>query len=840
MFWQVFFPLCFAFSLWGQNLEESLHLRRIASFCEEGELKLAKDQIEEFLQLYPETESFDFLSATLADLYLNEANYSKALEYYGLVKSEEVLEKIFPNRMHCLYELGWYANMAEECQSRLENASREESLHKTHYYLALALYHQALRAEKGDPLQKSAAEKALPFFASLYDGDMKWEIAKPYSYLCSLAKDYERAAKICGEYAEEHEGEKEDLLFQKALFQLEYDRPSALELMEEIVKAEGEKSKEAAYNWIVSAFEEKRFPEILEKDFFPLVPEKQRDLSSLIKAKCLANLEEAEKALEILQMLSEKKLDLDLHLLILDASIEIAHQSDRLAFLDSAIEKIEGFFQSDPSFLPSLSKALFYRVQALKKKEMLPETRKALKTLLQRFSSFPEKPRALFEMIHLEGKEENWKECHLYAKEFLSLFPDLDLTPFVWRYLLKSLHEIAKEDKSQLLELTQEIQRFLTLYPEEESWKEILAKSYFEIGDYEAALSAIEKQKSANAKLLFALSSQKIAPDASCFCKLGEEAISEGTNLLPHAQIHLALFNSYLELGDEKKGAFHLLKAFERGAFLETENLLWLSDRLFSEIENAKDRQIEIAQSASLIKSCLKRKNLEKSVFIEQSERLAKCYALLGKIDEEIDFLEGLKGEGESLRFLLAKAYLKKGMELKAEELFDEILQSALPIGDFFVASASLESALLKISKKHPEGEKAAKLLKTSIIQKRFENEPLHLEAALEYIDLMSQKDLEKRLRLIEKTQRDFTSEEDLLARDYHAARKKHPEKEPLYQSYLLFLEAWRLSTLFQIDKTKKDLQAKAEDILLEMKKGSLPEPLKRKVELVYSNSVEL
>lgn len=76
--------------------DESLFLNRIADFWEEGEYQIAKNQIHEFLALYPNSPFADSLSSALGDLFLREKNYPSALEYYAKVTDPQVAARIFP------------------------------------------------------------------------------------------------------------------------------------------------------------------------------------------------------------------------------------------------------------------------------------------------------------------------------------------------------------------------------------------------------------------------------------------------------------------------------------------------------------------------------------------------------------------------------------------------------------------------------------------------------------------------------------------------------------------------------------------------------------------------
>ena len=65
--------------------------------------------------------------------------------------------------------------------------------------------------------------------------------------------------------------------------------------------------------------------------------------------------------------------------------------------------------------------------------------------------------------------------------------------------------------------------------------------------------------------------------------------------------------------------------------------------------------------------------------------------------------------------------------------------------------------------------------MKDLTLQRRLESEPIHFEAALEYISLLAPNDREKQLSLLEKIKKDFEGTDDILSKDYHQARLKFP-----------------------------------------------------------------
>ena len=91
--------------------------------------------------------------------------------------------------------------------------------------------------------------------------------------------------------------------------------------------------------------------------------------------------------------------------------------------------------------------------------------------------------------------------------------------------------------------------------------------------------------------------------------------------------------------------------------------------------------------------------------------------------------------------------------------------------------------------------QEAEELLKDLQTHKRFDQEPLHLEAAYDYAAASAslaspEQSAETRLRILRDAKKEFTRADDIASKDYQAQRLRHPEMEGLYQSYLQLFDA--------------------------------------------------
>ncbi len=808
--------------------EEALFLRRIADFWQEGEYQIAKTQIEEFISEYPESPFSDTLSAALGDLFLREKNYSNALKYYAQIQSSEFTQRAFLNRMQCLYELQWHATLADECEAYLNN---ESNLQVT-YFLAIALYHQCINASQQIDHLQQLAQRAKPHFEALSQSELSSETAQAYAHICCILKEHEKAVEIYLDLAKKEPQLEEEMLFQVGLIQSECAKDLALETFDRIAKLGRKKAKEAAYNRMVLAFELGKYEEIAKQELLGEIPEELRGTARLFLGRSLLYLKRYEEAVKELQAYLEEAPPVEPFYAALLSLLDAAYQCGDLISLDKAIEQLAA---KDPNH-QEMPKALFSRAQVLKRKERFSEAKEQLQGLMDRFPTFPQKAQVLFELAHLDYKEKAWSSCYESSLRFLNIFPKHELAFYIRKYFASSSVEIAKQKPEHRKQLIEDLIALLEQTPpseeEKQEWQLLLAKTYYELSQYKEAIACLQNQKTANGRLLLSLCYRDVDHDIEQFCKLAEEALSEGADLIDQGQIHSLLYNGYLEIAkgdaDLQRAAHHLYQAFEANADLKIENLLWLADYSFANLTEINtpnpnfSSSCTAAQTSSLLKKCIGLIQHTEGALQSHLDPLvckqAKLYSLLGRVDEAIALLAPLSSPSDEAQLLLAENYVKKGFIEQATALFDAIVDSAGTVRSPLSASASLQGAKLKIATGHPNRTEIATQLKTLIIQKNLEAEPLFLEAALEYIGLMGDNNPEKRLSLLQKTKEDFEQTDSLLSKDYHAARAKNLQKDKLFQNYMKLIDAQILREQAQIDlQNQKDLQAKAKDLLLQI-----------------------
>ena len=810
-------------TLCAESDDEALFLRRIAEFWQEGEYQIAKNQMEEFIAEYPDSLYSDALCAALGDLFIREKSFSSALHYYSRVQTPDFYHRVFLNRMQCLYEMQWYATLADECESYLENGPH---LHVT-YFLAIALYHQCLNASKDPEQLTKLAKRAKPYFETLSQSELSHEVAQGYAHLCCILKDFPKASAIYLDLAKKDSAVEEEMLFQVALIQSEYDKKLALQTFDQIAKMRGDKTKEALYNRLVLAFDLGHYEDLTREGLLSQIPPERVGMARLFLGRSFLHLKKYGQAIdELKSYIEEAPLSEMFHAAVLSL-LDASYQSNDLASLTFAIEKLAAIYPQDPE----LPKAYFSRAQILKKNQNLAGAKEQLEQLLTQFPQFSQKAQVIFELTHLDYKEKAWEACHKRARAFLAQFPEHELSLFAWRYFISSSAELAAHNPALREQLITDLETFLKLpLPDAEKgeWQLLLGKTHCERHDYEKAIACLQQLNTPNAHLLLALCYRDGHADLESFCRVAEKALAEGANLIESGQVHTSLFNAYLELSQMEKGAEHLYAAFQANADIKIENLLWLADVYFSKLQEEETHFALAHRTALLLQKCKAamaaidpqcKAALHLDIDSESVTcKLAKVYAILGRVDDGIALLESVKSPGPETQLLLAEGYSRKGIIGKATEIFDAIVSSSATVRTPVSASASLQAARLKLASEHPDLTAIATQLKSLVVQKTFEGEPVYLEAALDYVNVQSQTDLEKRMTLLQKTKVDFERRDDLLSKDYHEARAKWPRKDKLYQGYLQLIDAEILASQAKLDpQNQKELRAKSKDLLLQI-----------------------
>lgn len=380
-----------------------------------------------------------------------------------------------------------------------------------------------------------------------------------------------------------------------------------------------------------------------------------------------------------------------------------------------------------------------------------------------------------------------------------------------------------------------------------------LGKTMFELGKYQAARDSLQDylERYPNdtqiyqAHLLLAMCSQEGFKDVPGFIQHAEKVLELKPAIAERDKLKVNLFNAYLQMANQssekpeersallQQAADHLYPVLMEGhESIDVDSQIWLANFYYQKARNGVDDfkleplsdDVKIEQAEKSLRIYLKglalnpasmKLSISRDNLGVENEylKLSNLWALLQEQHMQVALLKELAQiqkanpdwpwtSQQKVLFSLAKAYLQLGKSEQAIDSFHQVL--SLKNQNSYLTNASkfhfahLSYANMPLDKRNvnnPEMMLILKHLKDLQIRKSLVDEPLHLEAAMEYAHIRSsmeplaKQDEQKRFLLV-RLKQDFTSQDDLSSKDYQASRLKNPEKDLIYQAYMMLIDA--------------------------------------------------
>ncbi|NGX27963.1 MAG: Outer membrane protein assembly factor BamD [Candidatus Anoxychlamydiales bacterium] len=859
------------------NQEEALFLRRIAEFWQDGEMGIAKYQIENYINDNPKSALVDSLHALLGNIFMNEKNYSKAISAYDNIKKEDVKDKIAINLLACMHNLKWYSRLIDECDNYFEKVDGELK-QKIAYLKAISLYNKSLSSSEDDEILQ-LTEKAKEQFENLLESKYENQAKEYLSQIHKNLNDYDQASKYYLDLAMLDPSKKDDHLFQAALLQAHFNKDEALNTFNRITDNLSTKSPDAAYNKLLLLFEMKRFLDIVEqKDkLLTLIAKDRKPLANFFIARAHFHLKDYENVLtsltDVLQIKDLTKDQLKLSLIILMQSS--FHLNDLKVFNSSFDTFTKEFPNDDQLFESMFAKGLLN-----KNNKNYEISLKDFENIEEQFEDSIKDDKFLFEYAHLLFLMDNTTKSRTKFNEFIENHPASPLIASSLSFIVNSCIRDLKNESDLIVvrnNLITEIENLLKredLFSKEEltEFKYLLAKTHFDLESFDLSLnilttlvkdkSSLTNEDLSETNLLIGFCHKNLDNNLHEFIKFAKLSLELNKNSTHKFSTYINLFNSYLSLAkeDESQAEQNLIKAsnFLYRAYeitpkeISQNNILWLATFFTQKVKDylLESYKHELKNSYQMTTFCKNAINLFNDLLTDKvnvtDENVLKLAFLYSQQTQLIQAREQLEKLVQNYRFNpeknyynkeeviyeLAKIYEKENGGKKAISLYEEFIPTFQKDSRFKFSSllhlsrlelSTIDKDNLVISNK--EFEKIISNLKTISFQKIFENEPTHLEAALDYVDVVcymeNKCNWEKRLFLLGRLKENFNSEEDIISQDYQTMKGELKDQDKLFNSYMSVVEVEKNISLGYLEKDREKI-SQAKQILKKLKNENL------------------
>jgi hypothetical protein len=722
-----------------------------------------------------------------------------------------------------------------------------------HFLMAEAYFRQALQSDD-DEYVKTVATKARPFYEGLLQSDYSEVSTFALAEIYRLQKENEKGSNFYLQLAEHHSDKREQLLFNAAVLKAHVDKGKAMEIFDQVIELKGEKSNDASYNRLLLAFQTEQFSVVIEKhrSVYPYVPEDQVPLYNFIVGKSYYSVEDYKSAAQpiakylnanpevsdqykdalLIQMTCAKSLnDEELFLTGLEKYRSAFPRDEELGkayFMHAMMCKNEHNFAMVEQDLATISQDFPQfedRESLLYEYGLVTHQNERWGTSYQIFQDY------LAQYASHERAESAWRHF-LSCCLNLSKADNAEEMGYSKERFLNDL-EVVLSKKNGLD--ANETREYRLLY----------TKLSYEIGYHSEALVQLSKyiadysehDSVAEAHLLSALSLNKLNGDLTEFCEHLENAMKLNPSEYDNSSIHLQLYNGYITLFETngnnpsltEMAANHLYSATQNpDQDIRYENRIWLAGHYYAKVkgyleqnwqrlpENSSDMQLAFDRSIELYEDAFQRKKIDATRPELEPEALkyADLLSYKNEVQSKLSLLQGLievqnthpdvdwKFRRQTL-FELAQTYEILKAPSDALETYQFILSEANGVISPITNMSMLRSSVIRYnqipekqrSEKNSEVLTVLNQLKELQIRKSIDSEPTHFESALHYANIRAElSDPQIRdsryIFFLVRIKEDYTSNDDIINQEYHAALASNPAKQQLFDNYMKFVEA--------------------------------------------------
>ena len=734
-------------------------------------------------------------------------------------------------RLQCLYNLGNYATVVGEAPSLLKGLEGEE-VDTLRFCLAESRFHLGQKEHRDELLQE-----ALVDYRALLDTKYADQTFLPQALILGALKRYGEAASLYLTLAEKDGGKREEYLFYAASLQVHEDKKRAIETFGKICALEGRTAAKAAFNCLSLLFQEKDYRGfILAYDrLIPQIAEEKVPLIQYYLGKSLFQIQDYNRALSPLsQALHSEGLTREQEKGALLSLIACADKLDNALLVEKTAERLVKEFENSVE----ASQALLLQLGRARDRQEWGKAQQAVSLLLQISSDTSKRDALLYDQGLLFIQEKKWDEAGNLFEKLVAEGSEEVLKAKALRQWVHSRLEEAREASFVSERVKQELLRealeaalaksSLFSTREKRQLRFLAGKTAYALERYQEAIGILTEycrdfgndSSCAEGHLLLAESHRKGLQDGAQFAFHAEKALALHVALQEPHLLHLALYNTYLDLAksaceEEKvekvaRAADHLYSALSDAKSVQ--NKRWLADHYLQEVK--KGRKEYRGRAATVLKHLIGALPLQIDGASLEKEgeaiRLAQLYKELGAREERIALLESLKACQETApdlmwryqrmaAFELAVSLGETGKTDPAIEILETLITDSCR--SYYSNAAKLTKAKLRFVSLHEEEKREdsptilqiCDQLKEVELQRRLHSEPLHLEAALLYIDIKTElcpkaERPSKKISLLKQLQERFQEREDCLVQEYFSTERQFPDKMRLFEQYMRFV----------------------------------------------------
>ncbi|PCI77113.1 hypothetical protein COB21_03535, partial [Candidatus Aerophobetes bacterium] len=244
--------------------EESFRVRKIVEFWKDGDFSIVENQISTFLSDFSESEFGEYFHWVLGDIFLEKKAYDQALSQYRAISHPGLKEQMLVNELQCYYKLQQHETLYQVAQPFLSNPSPtlSENLDEIHLFSAEALFNQALVADEKETQQLLAKEARNLYYKidqRQYFKQAEFALARIHA----ITEEYPEAATAFKNLAKTNPALAQDLLFEAATCEVEFDKQAALETFLTVQSEANDRFSESTYNILVILFHNQQYDQII-------------------------------------------------------------------------------------------------------------------------------------------------------------------------------------------------------------------------------------------------------------------------------------------------------------------------------------------------------------------------------------------------------------------------------------------------------------------------------------------------------------------------------------------------------------------------------------------------